>query len=610
MLVPVMAPFWYIRKGGEAVVAKKDLIPVRSKEEAKARGRNGGLKSGEARRQKKNMREMAKSLMEASVSKQMGNVRDTLKRMGIDENDMTYQAAVVVRMIQKAMVDGDVNAVRVLGELTGELNRFGVIDIDEEKIIDVPYPTILIPENGRDEPKPNMLEPQAGPQTMFMASSADIVIYGGAAGGGKTYALLLEMLRHKDIKNFGAVIFRKNFTQITAEGGLWDSSVKLYTQVPDAEQRKSPKLHWKFKGGKLTFAHLDREEDLQAWQGTEIAYLGFDELTHFSRHQFLYMLSRNRSTCGVKPYVRATCNPDSDSWVADFVSWWINQDTGYPITERSGVVRYMCVINDVIYWGDTPEDLASNHGINPEECKSVTFIASKLEDNKILMKSDPSYLSNLKAMTEVDMERLLYGNWKIKAQAGRYFKRTQIPIDGYYEKIPDDVIYWCRAWDLAATDEDENGDADYTAGVLIGIRKNNRYIVADVINKQVKAGDVEKLIRMTAISDRKKYGFSYRVRIPQDPGGAGKIVAKQYLNGLSGFDVKAEPVSGSKELRATPFAAQWQNGFVDVLIAEWNEMYFSQLESFPESKHDDMVDASSDAFNELTESGFDIDSLL
>ena len=610
MLVPVMAPFWYIRKGGEAVVAKKDLIPVRSKEEAKARGRNGGLKSGEARRQKKNMREMAKSLMEASVSKQMGNVRDTLKRMGIDENDMTYQAAVVVRMIQKAMVDGDVNAVRVLGELTGELNRFGVIDIDEENIIDVPYPTILIPENGRDEPKPNMLEPQAGPQTMFMASSADIVIYGGAAGGGKTYALLLEMLRHKDIKNFGAVIFRKNFTQITAEGGLWDSSVKLYTQVPDAEQRKSPKLHWKFKGGKLTFAHLDREEDLQAWQGTEIAYLGFDELTHFSRHQFLYMLSRNRSTCGVKPYVRATCNPDSDSWVADFVSWWINQDTGYPIRERSGVVRYMCVINDVIYWGDTPEDLASNHGINPEECKSVTFIASKLEDNKILMKSDPSYLSNLKAMTEVDMERLLYGNWKIQAQAGRYFKRTQIPIDGYYEKIPDDVIYWCRAWDLAATDEDENGDADYTAGVLIGIRKNNRYIVADVINKQVKAGDVEKLIRMTAISDRKKYGFSYRVRIPQDPGGAGKIVAKQYLNGLSGFDVKAEPVSGSKELRATPFAAQWQNGFVDVLIAEWNEMYFSQLESFPESKHDDMVDASSDAFNELTESRFDIDSLL
>ena len=98
--------------------------------------------------------------------------------------------------------------------------------------------------------------------------------------------------------------------------------------------------------------------------------------------------------------------------------------------------------------------------------------------------------------------------------------------------------------------------------------------------------------------------------MPQDPGAAGKIVAKQYLNSLSRFDVKAQPVSGSKELRATPFAAQWQNGFVDVLIAPWNEEYFSQMESFPESKHDDMVDASSDAFNELTDSTFDIDALL
>ena len=592
-------------------MAKKDLIPVRTKEEAKTRGRNGGIKSGEVRRQKKSMREMAKAIMEASVSKQMDSVRDTLSRMGIEENDMTYQAAVVVRLIQKAMVDGDTGAVRVLGELTGELNRLGYMEYDESNVIDIQYPTILIPENGRDAPKPNMLEPQAGPQTMFMASSADIVIYGGAAGGGKTYALLLEALRHKDVKNFGSVIFRKNHTQITAEGGLWDSSIKIFSQVPDAQQRKSPKLHWRFgSGAKLTFAHLDKEEDLQAWQGTEIAYLGFDELTHFSKHQFLYMLSRNRSTCGIKPYVRATCNPDSDKWVAQFISWWIDQDTGYPIKERSGIIRYMYVLNDVIYWGGSPEELADELNINPNECKSVTFIASRLEDNKILMQSDPSYLSNLKAMTEVDMERLLYGNWKIKSQAGRFFKRVQIPIDGYLEMIPDDVVYWCRAWDLAATSEDENGNADYTAGVLIGKRKNGRYIVADVINKQIKAGEVEILILMTAISDRKKYGQSYKVRLPQDPGAAGKIVAKQYVNSLAGFNVKAEPISGSKELRATPFAAQWQNGFIDVLVADWNEMYFNQLESFPESKNDDMVDASSDAFNELTNNSFDIDSLL
>ena len=600
-----------MEENGKKKSAYGNLLPVLTKEEARKRGRNGGLKSVAKRKEKKTMREMVKAVMESSVSKQMTNVRDTLARIGIPENDMTYQAAVVVRLIQKAMVDGDTSAIRLLGELAGELNRLGYTEIDVTHSADDLWPTIQIPENGRDTPKENVLGPQAGPQTMFMASSADIVIYGGAAGGGKTYALLLEALRHKNVKNFGAVIFRKNFTQITAEGGLWDASVKIFSQVPDAQQKKTPKLHWEFgDGGKLTFAHLDREEELMAWQGTEIAYLAFDELTHFSRHQFLYMLSRNRSTCGIRPYVRATCNPDSESWVADFISWWINQDTGYPIKERSGIVRYMCVLNDVIYWADTPEELEKQYGVKSEECKSVTFIASRLEDNKVLLKSDPSYLSNLKAMTEVDMERLLYGNWKIKSQAGRYFKRTQIPDDGHLNRLPDDVVFWVRAWDLAATDEDENGDADYTAGVLIGKRKNGRFVVADVINKQIKAGDVGKLITMTAASDKVKYGQNYRVRIPQDPGAAGKIVAKQYLNGLSGYDVKAVPVSGSKELRATPFAAQWQNGFVDILKAHWNEEYFAQLESFPEAKHDDMVDASSDAFNELTDSLFSIDNLL
>lgn len=592
---------------------EKNLIvnSERTPRERKEQARKAGRASGEARRQKKTMRELTKSIMDTTISTQQKNVRATLEMMGLEENDMTYQAAVVVRLMQRAMVDGDTQAIRLIGELTGEVNRFGMFEDEDSNLVEVKFPTVLIPDNGRDTPKPNILGPQAGPQTMFMASSADIVIYGGAAGGGKTYALLLEALRHKDVKGFGGVIFRKNFTQITAEGGLWDASNKIFSQVPDAHSRKTPKYHWRFySGAKLHFAHLDREEDLQAWQGTEIAYLGFDELTHFTKHQFLYMLSRNRSTCGVKPYVRCTCNPDSDSWVAEFISWWIDQDTGYPIRERSGIVRYMCVLNNVIRWGDSPEELEKEYNIPSTDCKSVTFIASRLEDNKILMQSDPSYLSNLKAMTEVDMERLLYGNWKIKAQAGRFFKRTQIPVDGYLTQIPDDVLYWCRAWDLAATDEDENGDADYTAGVLIGRRKNGRFIVADVINQQIKAGDVEKLIQMTAISDRNKYGYNYRVRLPQDPGAAGKIVAKQYLNNLSGFDVKKESVSGSKQLRATPFAAQWQNGFIDVLVAPWNEDYFSQLESFPESKHDDMVDASSDAFNELTDGNFDIDALL
>lgn len=594
-------------------MSKENLNPVRTKEEARERGRAGGIKSGEARRAKKNMRETAKALMSMQVYGDTN--KRNLEAFGIQKEDQNYQTAVVVRLMQKALVDGDTSAIRLIGELTGDLNKFGFGMENDPDLVELEYPQICLPDNGRDRTGGNMIRPQAGPQTMFMASPADIVIYGGAAGGGKTYALLMEALRHKNVKGFGAVIFRHNYNQITAEGGLWDASHKIFDQIPDAHPRKSPKLHWRFDGGgKLNFAHIEREDDLRSWQGTEIAYIGFDELTHFTKHQFLYMLSRNRSTCGVRPYVRATCNPDADSWVADFISWWIDQNTGYPIPERSGQVRWMVNINDVISWFSTREEgiqFAIEQGIEPEIAeklsKSVTFIASKLEDNKALMENDPGYIANLLAMTEVDKERLLNGNWKIKAAAGKYFLRGQVRM---IDRLPDDIIMWCRAWDLAATDEDEDGDADFTAGALVGLRKTGTVVVAHVINQRIKAGDVEKLVLNTSISDRAKFGFQYVIRVPQDPGAAGKTVAAHYIKLLTGFNIKTVPVSGSKELRATPFAAQWQNGNVEVLVGDWNDAYFSQLESFPESKHDDMVDASADAFSELTGDGFDIDSLL
>ena len=588
-------------------MAQKDLKPVRTKEEAKARGRNGGIKSGEVRRAKKSMRETAKALMSMEVVGD--NNKKNLEAFGIQKGDQNYQTAVVVRLMQKALVEGDTSAIRLIGELTGDLNRFGLIPEEESEIVELAYPTINLPNNGRDKKDAFQLAPQAGPQTQFMASSADIIIYGGAAGGGKTYALLLEALRHKDVKSFGAVIFRHNYNQITAEGGLWDASQKIFNQVPDAHSRKSPKLHWRFDGGaKLSFAHIERDEDLKSWQGTEIAYIGFDELTHFTKHQFLYMLSRNRTTCGIRPYVRATCNPDSDSWVAEFISWWIDQETGYAIPERSGQIRWMVVLNDIIYWGDTPEELAKKYEVNVEDCKSVTFIASRLEDNKILMESDPGYLANLKAMTEVDMERLLRGNWKIKAAVGSFFKRSQ--VGEILTEVPKDLVAVCRGWDLAATDKDEDDEAAFTAGVLMGRRENGRFVIIDVINRQLKAGDVRSTVLVTAKMDHAKYAWC-RQRLPQDPGQAGKDQKASYMEMLAGFDVHMIPESGDKATRAEPMAAQWQHGMFDLVAGEWNEAYLNQLESFPDSKWKDMVDASSSAFNEITLGmGFNIDNLL
>ncbi len=446
-----------------------------------------------------------------------------------------------------------------------------------------------------------IIQPQKGPQEKFLATSADIAIYGGAAGGGKTYALLMEPLRYIYTKGYRAVIFRKSYTQINTSGGLWDESIGMYSGIYGAVPIKSPKYHWNFSNKSiLYFDYLGRDDDLSRWQGSQITFIGFDELTHFSERQFFYMMSRNRSTCGVKPYIRATCNPDADSWVAGFISWWIDPDTGYPIKERSGKIRYMARINDEIIWGDSKAELAE-HGIDKKDIKSVTFIASTLQDNKILMKIDPAYMANLKALPIVEKERLLFGNWKIKAAAGLMFKRTKVNM---LESLPTDVILWARGWDLAATSEDEKGEPAYTAGVLIGKRRNGRYIVADVINRRLSSAEVRELIRITCIADKVKYGRVV-TRLPKDPGQAGKAQAESFLKFLAGFTIKILPETGDKVTRAEPFSSQWlgiegmDKGNVDVLIGDWNEMYFNQVESFPESKFKDMVDASSSAFAEI-----------
>lgn len=448
-----------------------------------------------------------------------------------------------------------------------------------------------------------IIKPQEGPQEKFLSSSADIVIYGGAAGGGKSYALLLEPLRYANNPDFGAVIFRKNANQVFSEGGLWDTAMQIYPLL-GAVPLKSPKPRWKFPSGmRVSFGHLETEKDVLSWQGSQIAMIGFDELTHFSKSQFFYMLSRNRSVSGVKGYIRATTNPDADSWVAEFISWWIDSETGYPIQERSGVLRWFYRSNDGLYWADKPEELWEQFSLATEgernEPKSVTFIASKLTDNKILMEKDPSYLSNLKALASVERERLLEGNWKIRPAAGLYFMRSKINL---IENVPNDVVKWVRAWDFAATEDRKNSKPEdgpsYTAGVLIGKRKNGRYIIADVINARLSAMEVERTVKAAAVVDKEKYK-NVRIRLSQDPGQAGKAQAEQYIKMLAGFNVTAVRESGSKETRAEPFAAQWQAGNVDIVIAPWNEAYLSQLESFPESKFKDMVDASSNGFNEI-----------
>lgn len=268
------------------------------------------------------------------------------------------------------------------------------------------------------------IRPQEGYQIKALSSSADILIGGGAAGVGKTFVLLLDPIRDINTPNFGAVIFRRTSPQIRNEGGLWDASVKMYSNLSGAKPRETY-LEWHMPNNvKIKFSHLQYEKDIYDYQGSEIPFIGFDELTHFTKKMFFYMLTRNRSTCGVKPYIRATCNPDPDSWVAELIDWWIGED-GYPIPERQGVLRYFIVDNDQYIWGDTKEEViekgwhalkeaVEKSGIAPSEfVKSITFVGGSIYDNKELLSVDTAYLGNLMAQDEETKDQLLRGNWKM-----------------------------------------------------------------------------------------------------------------------------------------------------------------------------------------------------
>jgi predicted phage terminase large subunit-like protein len=431
------------------------------------------------------------------------------------------------------------------------------------------------------------IRPQPGPQENFLSTSADIALYGGAAGAGKTWALLVEPLRHINNKDFGAVIFRRTYPQIKLEGGLWDESMALYPYL--GASSKETTLEWAFpSGAKVKFAHLQHDKNRQDWQGAQIPLIGWDELTHFSASQFWYLLSRNRSLCGVKPYMRATCNADADSWVADLIAWWIGED-GFPIKERSGVIRWFARDGGEIHWANSK--MALRKKLRNARPMSFTFISASIFDNTILIKKDPDYLAKLSALSLVERERLLKGNWKIRFEAGNFFNRSWFEI---VDAVPAKFEQLVRYWDKAGT---KDGGA-YSCGVLMGV-KSGQFFVLDVIRGQWSAFERENVIKQTTITDREQYGRVITV-IEQEPGSGGLESAQRTIRMLAGFPVFKDKVTGSKESRAQDFSAQCEPGNVKLLRGLWNGAWLNEHVAFPQGKYKDQVDSSGGAFSRLT----------
>ena len=439
-----------------------------------------------------------------------------------------------------------------------------------------------------------IIRPQRGFQERVLACSADIGIVGGSAGCGKTFVELEEPLYHVHVPGFSAVFFRRTTKQIRNPGGLWDEARMLYPVAGGTPFEEPLEYRWE-SGAKIKMAHLEHESNVLDWQGAQVPLFLFDELTHFTEGMFWYMLSRNRSTCGVRPYIRASCNPDADSWVAQLIAWWIDQETGYAIPSRSGVLRYLARVGDQIVWGDSREEVISAcPGVAEADVKSLTFIPGKLDENKILLKIDPGYRGNLMAMTRVERARLLDGNWKVRKSAGSYFRRSDVKI---LDVEPTDLAAVTRRWDLAASEPTEAyPNPDYTCGVKLGRYRDGRFVVLHAEMCRKRANEVRELVKRLAVQD----GRGCSIGVPQDPAQAGKDQSQSYVRDLAGFSVYADRESGDKETRAEPCAAQWQHQNIDVVKGPWNDAFFGMLEAFPDPKvHDDPVDALAGAFAKL-----------
>lgn len=436
------------------------------------------------------------------------------------------------------------------------------------------------------------IRPQEGPQTEFVRCPADIVIYGGAAGGGKSFGLLITPLRWVHNPQFGAVLFRRTTVQLKSVGGLWDESEAIYPLLGARGFRQS--LEWRFpSGAKIKMSHMEHDKNRFDWQGSQIPYIGWDEITHFSANQFWYLLGRNRSMSGVPGRIRCTCNPDPDSFVAELIKWWIDQKTGYPIAGRGGVIKWFVRSGDEIIWGFSKTELIEKFGPDSKPI-SLTFIPSNVYDNKLLLEKNPQYLANLQALPLVEREQMLKGNWLVRPAAGMYFKRHYF---GIVDAAPTEVEYRVRYWDRAATERRPNTDPDASVGLKLSRDLAGIFYVENVQKMWESAHKVEAAMKNTAAQD----GKSVHVGYMQDPGSAGKGEAEQMARALAGHVVSFAPATGDKTTRVKPVSSQAEAGNIKLVRGPWNEEFMRVLENFPEGLHDDEVDALSGAFDILVE---------
>ena len=428
--------------------------------------------------------------------------------------------------------------------------------------------------------------PIPGPQEAFLSCPAFECLYGGAAGGGKSDGLLAEATRQVANSQYRAILFRRTFPELEQAKGLIDRSKELYAGHLRGAYSET-RHRWAFpSGASVDFGHMQREDDCLMYQGGGFAYLAFDELTHFTERQYLYLFSRCRAAegTGLRCYVRGGTNPGGPGhgWVKRHWAAWL--DKKHPDPAEPGELRWYARLDD------QDVEVEQDH----PDARSRTFIPARVSDNPYLSGTD--YERNLKMLPLVERLRLLYGDWDVIAAAGNVFKREWFEI---VDAAPVDARR-VRFWDLAATlKKSTGGDPDYTAGGRVSF-KGGIFYIEHVFRGRSRWRGVKDLIAQTAAVD----GQGVQIGVEQEPGASGvavvdEIVAMPELAGR--YAVRGYPAVQDKLIRANPWAAQAEAGNVKLVRGNWDiEGFLDECTMFPDGPHDDRVDAVSGATEMLT----------
>lgn len=384
-------------------------------------------------------------------------------------------------------------------------------------------------------------------------------LYGGAAGGGKSDALLMAALQYVDQPNYSALILRKSYADLSLPDAIMSRAQSWLSNYPEVRWSSERKTFTFPSGATLTFGYLESEQDKYRYQGAAFQFIAFDELTQFTRSQYLYLFSRLRkaSTSGVPVRIRSASNPGG-----------IGHDWVYE--------RFMPKIGE-----DGAIEVPLDNNRNPRR-----FIPARLQDNPYL-----DYEEYVRALSELDAvtrEQLLNGDWKVRPVGG-IFKPFSFSIS---DERPS-AMRLCRYWDMAATAD----GGDWTVGALLGRDLVTGYTyILDIVRLQGSPAQVETAVATTAGRDGKKVP----IRMEQEPGSSGLSVIDYYSRRiLYGYDFRGVKSTGSKVQRAMPIAAQAERGNVRLLRGDWNSRFLDEAYAFPEGVYDDQVDAVAGAFSAL-----------